>query len=55
MIGVTRQWVTTTLKRLSEMGVLDTHGTNILIKDGAPLAKMRDGKSAKNGLNDEAD
>ena len=55
MIGVTRQWVTTALKRLAVMGVLDAQGTNILIKDGAPLAKMRDGKSAKNGLTDEAD
>jgi CRP/FNR family cyclic AMP-dependent transcriptional regulator len=54
MIGVTRQWVTTTLKRLSEMGVLDAHGTNILIKDGAPLAKMRDGKAAKGGPQDES-
>jgi CRP/FNR family transcriptional regulator, cyclic AMP receptor protein len=55
MIGVTRQWVTTTLKRLSEMGVLDAQGTNILIKDGAPLAKMRDGKAAKGRLQDESD
>lgn len=55
MIGVTRQWVTTALKRLAEMDVLDAQGTNILIKDGAPLAKMRDGKSAKSGLQDEAD
>lgn len=55
MVGVTRQWVTTALKRLNEMGVLDAHGTNILIKDPAPLAKMRDGKAAKRGLQDDAD
>jgi CRP/FNR family transcriptional regulator, cyclic AMP receptor protein len=55
MVGVTRQWVTTTLKRLSEMGVLDAHGANILIMDATPLAKMRDGKAAKGGLQDEAD
>jgi CRP/FNR family cyclic AMP-dependent transcriptional regulator len=55
MVGVTRQWVTTTLKRLSEMAVLDTHGTNILIMDAAPLAKMRDGKAAKGALPDEVD
>jgi CRP-like cAMP-binding protein len=44
MIGVTRQWVTTALKRLSETAVLDARGANILIKDSAPLAKLRDGK-----------
>ncbi|WP_430642529.1 Crp/Fnr family transcriptional regulator [Bradyrhizobium paxllaeri] len=55
MVGVTRQWVTITLKRLTEMGALDTHGTNILIKDTAPLAKMRDGKTARTGLQDDAD
>jgi hypothetical protein len=35
--------------------VLDAQGTNILIKDGAPLAKMRDGKAARSGLQDETD
>lgn len=55
MVGVTRQWVTTTLKRLVEMGVLDAHGTNILVKDAAPLAKMRDGKTARGTLPDESD
>jgi hypothetical protein len=54
MIGVTRQWVTTALKRLAEMDVLDAQGTNILIKDGAPLATMRDGKAAKGSLQDES-
>jgi len=47
MIGVTRQWVTTSLKRLSETGVLDSQGANILIKDAAPLAAVRDGKTAR--------
>jgi CRP-like cAMP-binding protein len=55
MIGVTRQWVTTALKRLSEMGVLDANGANILVMDGTPLAKMRDGKSAKDGPRHESD
>jgi hypothetical protein len=54
MIGVTRQWVTTSLKRLSEMGVLDAQGTNILIKDATPLASMRDGKAAKAEAPDDA-
>jgi CRP/FNR family transcriptional regulator, cyclic AMP receptor protein len=47
MVGVTRQWVTTTLKRLAEMGVLDARGANMLIMDAAPLVKMRDGKAPK--------
>ena len=47
MIGVTRQWVTTNLKRLTEAGVVDSQGTNILILDEAPLAAIRDGESAK--------
>ena len=54
MIGVTRQWVTTALKRLAGMSVLDAQGANMLIKDSAPLAKLRDGKAAKGVLHDEA-
>lgn len=42
MIGVTRQWVTTTIKRLHAQGVLDTKGPNIVIKDAAPLISARD-------------
>ncbi len=53
MIGVTRQWVTTTLKKLSEMGVLDAQGSNILILDAAPLTGMRDAKAAKGGLHED--
>jgi CRP-like cAMP-binding protein len=44
MIGVTRQWVTASLKRLAENGVVDSQGANILILDAAPLAAIRDGK-----------
>jgi len=44
MIGVTRQAVTISLKKYTELGVLETHGTNILIKKAAPLEKVRDGK-----------
>jgi CRP/FNR family cyclic AMP-dependent transcriptional regulator len=47
MIGVTRQWVTTTLKRLTEAGVLEVLDANILVMDSGILATMRDGKSAK--------
>jgi CRP/FNR family transcriptional regulator, cyclic AMP receptor protein len=47
MIGVTRQWVTTTFKNLAEKGILDSRGPNILIKNAATLATMRDGKAAK--------
>jgi CRP-like cAMP-binding protein len=49
MIGVTRQWVTTTFKSLIEREVLDSQGVNILIKDAALLATMRDGKASKIG------
>jgi hypothetical protein len=41
------------LKHLSEIGVLETRGINILIKDIGPLAKMRDGKAAKGAAQDE--
>jgi CRP-like cAMP-binding protein len=53
MIGVTRQWVTVTLKRLAEQGVLDARGANILIMDPAPLATMRDGKSNKGEIQND--
>lgn len=47
MIGVTRQWVTTTIKRLAENDVLDTRDNNILIKDVTPLVAMREGRTGK--------
>jgi CRP-like cAMP-binding protein len=50
MIGVTRQWVTTAVKRLSENGVLDAHGANILIKNSAALTRMRDSRTDKGDL-----
>lgn len=46
--------MTTSLKRLAEMGVLDAQGTNILIKDAAPLASMRDGKATKAEAQDDS-
>jgi CRP/FNR family transcriptional regulator, cyclic AMP receptor protein len=53
MIGVTRQWVTTSLKRLAERGVLDSQGANILIQDAVPLAAMRDGKAGRGDGQDD--
>lgn len=40
MIGVTRQWVTTTFKRFSEQGIAFPHRTNILIRDASALREM---------------
>jgi CRP-like cAMP-binding protein len=53
MIGVTRQWVTTTFKSLVEKDIVDSRGVNILIKDRAILATMRDGKTSKAGNSDK--
>jgi CRP/FNR family transcriptional regulator, cyclic AMP receptor protein len=47
MIGVTRQWVTTTLKRYAELGIAHPHGTNIVISDADALRKVRDEKQSK--------
>jgi CRP/FNR family transcriptional regulator, cyclic AMP receptor protein len=55
MIGVTRQWVTTSFKRLAETGVLEPRGTTLLIKDAAPLVQMRDGKSVKSAFESAAE
>jgi CRP/FNR family transcriptional regulator, cyclic AMP receptor protein len=55
MIGVTRQWVTTSLKRLAEMGVLESQGANIMIRDAAPLAIMRDGKAGRKDVQEDGD
>lgn len=44
MTGVTRQWVTTSLNRFAELGIMQTHGTNLLVQDAARLTKIRDGK-----------
>jgi CRP/FNR family cyclic AMP-dependent transcriptional regulator len=40
MIGVTRQWVTTTFKRFIDLGIASPHRTNLVIKDAAALRKM---------------
>lgn len=47
MTGVTRQWVTTSLKRFAELGIVNPNGTNLVIKDAALLKEIRDGKFAK--------
>jgi CRP/FNR family cyclic AMP-dependent transcriptional regulator len=47
MTGVTRQSVTISLKRFSDIGILDAHGTNIVIKNAELLSRIRDGKLAK--------
>ena len=44
MTGVTRQWVTTTLNRFAELGIMQTHGTNLVVQDAARLMKIRDGE-----------
>jgi CRP-like cAMP-binding protein len=50
MIGVTRQWVTMTFKRYAELGIVQTQGTNIVIKDAEALMKLRSEKHPKSGL-----
>jgi CRP/FNR family cyclic AMP-dependent transcriptional regulator len=47
MTGVTRQSVTISLKRFAELGILHTHGTNLVIENVDLLAKIRDGKLAR--------
>src|ERR1700676_464186 len=47
MTGVTRQSVTTSLKRFADLGILHAHGTNLVIKDADRLGKIRDGKLAR--------
>jgi CRP/FNR family transcriptional regulator, cyclic AMP receptor protein len=47
MTGVTRQSVTTSLKRFAELGILHMHGANLVIKNAELLGEIRDGKTAK--------
>jgi CRP/FNR family transcriptional regulator, cyclic AMP receptor protein len=53
MIGATRQWVTMSFRRFSELGILDAHGTNIVIKRASLLTKIRAGNIAK--INESSD
>jgi CRP/FNR family cyclic AMP-dependent transcriptional regulator len=47
MTGVTRQSVTTSLKRFADLGILHAHGSNLVINNVELLREIRDGKLAK--------
>ena len=47
MTGVTRQSVTTSLKRFAEHGILHMHGSNMVISNAELLSEIRDGKTGK--------
>ena len=53
MTGVTRQSVTTSLKRFAELGILHAHGTNLVIRNADLLREIRDGKLGKSPASDE--
>ena len=44
---MTRQSVTVSLKRFTELGILHAHGANIVIQNADLLSEIRDGKLAK--------
>ena len=52
MIGVTRQWVTTALRRYAALGIVHSHGPNIVIDDADALREIRDGKQPKSASNE---
>ncbi len=47
MVGATRQWVTISLKRLSEQGVVATRRTQIVLLRPDILAQMRGGEGMR--------
>src|ERR1700709_289126 len=53
MTGVTRQSVTVSLKRFTELGILHAHGANLVIKNAELLGGIRDGKLAKVAASEE--
>src|ERR1700712_1589733 len=53
MTGVTRQSVTVSLKRFTELGILHAHGSNLVIQTADLLSEIRDGKLAKSVASDE--
>jgi CRP/FNR family cyclic AMP-dependent transcriptional regulator len=53
MTGVTRQSITTSLKRFAELGILHSHGTNLVIRNAGLLSEIRDGKLSKTGASGE--
>jgi CRP-like cAMP-binding protein len=54
MTGVTRQSVTVSLKRFTELGILHAHGSNLVIQNADLLGEIRDGKLGKSAASDEA-
>jgi CRP-like cAMP-binding protein len=55
MTGVTRQSVTISLKRFTELGILEPHGSNLVIKNAELLRGIRDGKLSRAGAGDRVD
>ena len=53
MTGVTRQSVTVSLKRFTELGILHAHGSNLVIQNADMLGDIRDGKHAKSPASDD--
>ena len=53
MTGVTRQSVTISLKRFTELGILHAHGANLVIQNADLLSGIRDGKLAKVAASEE--
>src|SRR6185437_15862748 len=53
MTGVTRQSVTVSLKRFTELGILHAHGANLVIRNADLLSGIRDGKLAKVAVSEE--
>ena len=47
MTGVTRQSVTISLKKFTELGILHARGSNLVISNPELLSEIRDGKHAK--------
>ena len=54
MTGVTRQSVTVSLKRFTELGILHAHGANLVISNAEFLSEIRDGKIARAAASDDA-
>jgi CRP/FNR family transcriptional regulator, cyclic AMP receptor protein len=53
MTGVTRQSVTISLKRFTELGILHPHGTNLMVKNTELLNRIRNGKLARIAASDD--
>jgi CRP/FNR family cyclic AMP-dependent transcriptional regulator len=49
MIGVTRQWVTATLRRYRELGIIDVNGRHLVIYNSRLLEQIRDGTADPTG------